>query len=269
MSKHKHICNTKYPIVLVHGIGNRDYRRLNYWGDIPQTLKNYGAKVFYGNQEACQTIEINARILKRNIIKILKYTDCKKVNIIAHSKGGLETRYMIDKLNMADNVASLTTISTPHNGSKVIDIFCKLPELIYKLICKCIDIYFKLLGDRKPDSYDTIKQLSTSYCNRFNTDITNSNAVYYQSYTSAMTNPFSDIGMIFSYIVVYVLEGQNDGLVSVKSARWKNFKGVVYNNKIRGISHCDIVGSKRLNIAKIDVNKFYIGIVNDLKMRGL
>lgn len=36
MSKSKSICKTKYPIILIHGIGNRDYRHLNYWGSIPK-----------------------------------------------------------------------------------------------------------------------------------------------------------------------------------------------------------------------------------------
>lgn len=42
-----------------------------------------------------------------------------KVNIIAHSMGGLDARYMISALGGANRVASLTTISTPHTGSKV------------------------------------------------------------------------------------------------------------------------------------------------------
>ena len=46
----------------------------------------------------------------------------KKIHIIAHSMGGLDSRYMISKLGMADRVLSLTTISTPHHGSPIADI---------------------------------------------------------------------------------------------------------------------------------------------------
>ncbi|MBY6921890.1 triacylglycerol lipase, partial [Clostridium botulinum] len=46
------ICKTKYPIVLVHGVGFRDLKYINYWGRIPKELIRNGATVYYGNQEA-------------------------------------------------------------------------------------------------------------------------------------------------------------------------------------------------------------------------
>lgn len=269
MSKSKSICKTKYPIILIHGIGNRDYRHLNYWGNIPKLLEYHGAKVFYGNQEACKTIEENAKILKKNILKIIKANKYEKVNLIAHSKGGLEARYMIAKLNMDKYVASLTTISTPHLGSKTMDIFCEFPECVYRFISNCGNLYFKILGDTNPDFYNTVRQLTTKYCNNFNLSVKNSNNVYYQSYSSIMSGPFSDIGMFFSYIIVYIIEGQNDGLVTLTSAKWDNFKLAPKNKGIRGISHCDIVDSKRLNRVKVDMKKFYIDIIKDLRCKGL
>ncbi|MFO0865908.1 MAG: hypothetical protein U0744_14870 [Gemmataceae bacterium] len=42
-------------------------------------------------------------------------------HIIAHSMGGLDSRYMITKLGMADQVISLTTLGTPHRGSPFAD----------------------------------------------------------------------------------------------------------------------------------------------------
>ena len=46
----------------------------------------------------------------------MQKTGCGKVNIIAHSKGGLDSRYAISKLGSDKYVASLTTINTPHHG---------------------------------------------------------------------------------------------------------------------------------------------------------
>src|SRR5262249_930507 len=58
------------------------------------------------------SFDFRARQLKEQIEK----TGWKKFNIIAHSAGGLDSRYMISKLGMADRVASLTTVSSPHRG---------------------------------------------------------------------------------------------------------------------------------------------------------
>ena len=62
-------------------------------------------------------------MIKRSILEVLTKTGAEKVNLIAHSKGGMEARYMIKVLGMNTHVASLTTISTPHHGSKTMDQF--------------------------------------------------------------------------------------------------------------------------------------------------
>ena len=54
--------------------------------------------------------------LARRLRDVLRETGAEKVNIIAHSKGGLDSRWAITKLGLAPQVASLTTINTPHRG---------------------------------------------------------------------------------------------------------------------------------------------------------
>ena len=44
-----------------------------------------------------------------------------RVHIIAHSMGGLDSRYMISRLGMENHVLSLTTIGTPHRGTAFAD----------------------------------------------------------------------------------------------------------------------------------------------------
>ena len=41
-------CETRYPILLVHGTGFRDVKGISYWGRIPKALKAHGAAVFFG-----------------------------------------------------------------------------------------------------------------------------------------------------------------------------------------------------------------------------
>lgn len=60
------------------------------------------------------TIEDNAAAIAKVVDTALSENNCEKVNIIAHSKGGLDCRYLITSMGYANKVASLTTINTPH-----------------------------------------------------------------------------------------------------------------------------------------------------------
>lgn len=62
------ICSTKYPIVLVHGVGFRDFKYINYWGRIPRELTRQGAQLFYGHQQAWTTIAESAENIRETIL---------------------------------------------------------------------------------------------------------------------------------------------------------------------------------------------------------
>ena len=262
------ICKTKYPLVMVHGVLFRDLKYFNYWGRIPKELIRYGAAVYYGNQEAAGTIVTNAEDLRKKILEITEETGCQKVNIIAHSKGGLDSRYAISMLNMEKYVASLTTICTPHYGCKFVDLTYKLPDIIYRLIAKIIDSIFSKLGDKNPDFYTTARQFSTHTSKDFNEKVKDSPLVYYQSYMAKMKNLFSDTILTFTYSIIKRLEGDNDGLVSAGSAVWGNFRGVFESKTRRGISHGDIIDLKRQDYKGFDVIEAYVQIVSELKEKG-
>jgi triacylglycerol lipase len=261
-------CKTKFPIILIHGTGFRDHKFLNYWGRIPKALENQGAEIFYSNQDAWGIIEKNAEMIKNSILEVLTKSGSEKVNLIAHSKGGLEARYMIHELGMDQYVASLTTISTPHHGSKTMDLFFNFPLFLYKFISIFVNLYFKLLGDKEPDFYKASRQLSTICCKDFNHKIENAPCIYYQSYTSIMKNSLSDIFLFFPHFFIKRIEGDNDGMVAVNSAKWGDFKGVITGKHLRGISHADIVDLRRLNYSGFDIREIYISIVESLKDKG-
>ena len=71
-----------------------------------------------------------------------------------------------------------------------------------------------------------------------------------------------------SYCMIKPLEGENDGLVSVESAKWGEFKGVFSNARTRGISHGDIIDLKREDYKSFDVLETYVRIVKELKENG-
>ena len=262
------LCATRYPLLLVHGIGFRDFRFWNYWGRIPQTLKKNGAVLFYGNQEALGTAADNAADIKARIFAILKETGAEKVNIIAHSKGGLDARYAISRLGMAPYIASLTTISTPHRGCRFVDSACKLPDGFYRFVAGLFDRTFRRFGDRSPDFYTATRQFSTAYSAKFNAETPDDPGVYYQSYASVMRAWYSDLLLAVPYLLAKASEGANDGLVSVESAKWGHFEGTFQNCRARGISHGDIIDLKRQDYREFDVQEAYVSIVSALKKRG-
>jgi triacylglycerol lipase len=69
-----------------------------------------------------QSSEVRGAQLAEDVDRALADTGACKVNIIAHSQGGLDVRYMIGSLGYGDVVASVVTVSTPHRGTPLADI---------------------------------------------------------------------------------------------------------------------------------------------------
>lgn len=262
------LCRTRYPLLMVHGVGFRDLRYFNYWGRIPAELRRNGAVIYYGNQEAFGTIAYNGEDIRKRIYEIMEETKAEKVNIIAHSKGGLDARYAISTLKMAPYVASLTTMSTPHRGCRFVDYACRLPEGLYRFVAGCFDRTFGKFGDRNPDFYTATRQFSTKASAEFNKQIPDAPGVYYQSYASKMKYPWSHLLLSVPWCMIRPLEGDNDGLVSTYSAKWGEFKGIFANQRMRGISHGDMIDLKRQDYKGFDVAEAYVQIVAELKEKG-
>jgi triacylglycerol lipase len=253
----------KYPVVLVHGIAVSDEEIINIWGRIPERLQENNIKVFFGNTKAWGSYESNAEILKATIDKILDETNSEKVNIIAHSKGGIDSRYLIWKYDYGDKVASLTTISTPHRGAEIADLIYSQEIISSQITRDALMILRELFGDF-PDLINVDYELTTEEMKIFNEEIVMDKRVYYQSIYSVIENPFDDFIYFESYWYIKSVNGDNDGIVSEYSARWGD-------NIIKiegGISHTEIVDIRRKEISGRNIPDIYIRIVNGLSERG-
>jgi triacylglycerol lipase len=262
-------CAATYPVVLVHGIGFRDKIIIGkYWGKTPEALTAHGAQVFEGGQDAYGVIADNAALLKNQILAVLAKTGAKKVNIIAHSRGGIESRFMISKLDMQDAVASLTTISTPHHGSSMADVV--MEEIKDKnILPSVIDFFAAIFGDNNPASYNAGKELTRSFMKEFNRTVPDMTQVYYQSYAGEINDEIVNPMWKLMYETVKKYEGPNDGLVSLDSAKWGTFKGVMSCNGQAKVSHADEVGLHALSgMFCFDSDDFYLEVVHELKMKG-
>lgn len=263
-------CQTRYPLLLVHGVFFRDFRFFNYWGRIPAELKRNGAVLFYGNQQSAASVAECGQELTERIRQILEETGCEKVNIIAHSKGGLDSRYAIVKGNAAPFVASLTTINTPHRGCIFADyLLDKIPDRVCLSVAAKYNAALTRFGDKAPDFLEAVRDLTASSCARLNDLLPDNPQVYYQSIGSRMSRAVSGrFPLNLSYPLVKHFDGDCDGLVSLDSMKW-GAKFICPDIPAgRGISHGDMIDLNRENIPGFDVREFYVSLVKDLKKMG-
>ncbi len=223
------MANQNLPIILAHGIARFDIvkqrlkERLNlpdsqlgdhfeYFKGIKTHLEAHGFKVFHPNQDFAGPVTLRAAQLGDRVNEAISKTGAPKVHIIAHSMGGLDARHMIVDHDMADKVASLTTIGTPHLGTVLADrILNRGGFLLLKRVRQCINL-------------DGFADLTTGACEQFNKraeDQEARNNVSYQTYASAQAFYSIFTLLLPSWILIRYRDGKNDGLVSFVSQQWK------------------------------------------------
>lgn len=269
--KEEKICQTKYPLLMVHGVFFRDFEHLNYWGRIPEALEKNGAKIYYGNHQSAASVENSAKELAKRIQEVIKESGAEKVNLIAHSKGGLDCRYALSELGAAPFVASLTTINTPHRGCLFADYLLeKIPEGVQNSVAGKYNMMSHKLGDENPDFIAAVTDLRASVCETMNEKLSDVPGIYCQSVGSGLGHAVSGkFPLNFSYRLVKHFDGANDGLVAATSFSWGENYTYLTAKGHRGISHGDMIDLNRENIKGFDVREFYVNLVADLKSRGL
>jgi triacylglycerol lipase len=212
------------PIVLHHGLFGYDTVgvgkfRWAYFQGIDKAIRKLGAPVIVTKVHPTGGIVRRATELKAAIESGLAELNGDghhngspaKILLVAHSLGGLDARYMISRLGMADRVAALLTVTTPHRGSPYAD--------------WCVRHLGKRLGgfelmDMLGLDVHGIEDLTTEACARFNQDVLDVPGVPYFSVSAAREWPKVAPFVLHSHKVIQECEGDNDGLVSIKSATW-------------------------------------------------
>lgn len=265
------ICRTKYPLLLVHGVFFRDFDHFDYWGRIPAELKKNGATIYYGEHNSAAAVADSAVELEKRIEEIVRQTGCEKVNIIAHSKGGLDSRTAIAMTSAGKYVASLTTINTPHRGCEFADyLLTEIPEKQQKMIAERYNSVAAKLGDKDPDFLAAVYDLTSQKCRERNEIVHDDPGVFYQSVGSVLQKASSGrFPLNFTYHLVKYFDGENDGLVGIKSFEWGSSLKMLRNTEMkRGISHGDMIDLNRENIKGLDIREFYVQLVSDLREKG-
>jgi len=112
---------TRYPIVLAHGLAGFDelFGVFEYWFGIPDALEDGGATVFVTDVSPFDSSQARGEQLIDQIEQIVAITGKPKVNLIGHSQGSLDVRYVAAV--RPDLVASVTTVAGPHKGAALAD----------------------------------------------------------------------------------------------------------------------------------------------------
>jgi triacylglycerol lipase len=211
--------NQSAPIILVHGIFGFNQltfgglKVADYFRSVAEALRRDGhvvpepPQLNPGGSVAERAQDLKKYLQDPNRGDVFD----KRVNIIAHSMGGLDSRFMISKLEMANRVHSLTTIGTPHHGSPIAD-----------LIVNDVDAALSEFMEHLGVDVQGLLDLTTDACRRFNEQVADANGIHYFSiagqYTPSRTAGIAHGLLGPTHDIIAKTEFNNDGLVSITSA---------------------------------------------------
>jgi triacylglycerol lipase len=200
------------PIVLVHGLFGFDRLRLagwtvaSYFPRIPEYLTAAGNRVLVPKLAPMSGIAERAAQLKAFLDR---ESPDEPVHLIGHSMGGLDCRYLVSRLDMAARVLTLTTIATPHRGSAFADWGTRHLGRVVRPVMEFFSLPFQAFYD-----------LTMESCQRFNAEVVDVSGVRYFSVAGKFEGDWLNPEWQLSHKIVSAAEGENDGVVSVKSATY-------------------------------------------------
>ncbi|GAA5944094.1 esterase/lipase family protein [Sporobolomyces koalae] len=228
----------RLPVVFCHGLFGFDHLgpsaikplQFSYWVGVQEALEAMGVEVLIGRVPASASIEERAKVLCEMIGETFPG---QEVNLIGHSMGGLDARFLISRLKPTNfKVRSLTTISTPHRGSSFADYL--LEDVVGQSRVPMLLSTLSTLG--VPGGGKAFDDLTTTKMARFNEETPDDPDVRYFSYGAEFEPTWSNVFKI-PWGVVNEREGANDGLVSVDSSKWGEYQATLHN-----VNHLDLIG---------------------------
>ena len=251
---------TRYPIVLVHGLfGFDNIGPVEYFYGVPSALRSGGARVYTTTVSAANSTEVRGEQLLTQVKQIIAATGAGKVNLIGHSHGGPTSRYVASV--RPDLVASVSSVAGVNKGSKVADIALGLVPGVTSTLANAVASFINFMsgGSGLPQNGKAaLQSLSSAGAAAFNArhpaglptsacgeGAYVANGVHYFSWSGGKTwtNALDALDPIFLLTGVAMGE-KNDGLV----ASCKSHLGRVIRDDY-GMNHAD------------EVNQL-IGIVN-------
>ncbi|MCA8981014.1 MAG: hypothetical protein KDC14_13385 [Planctomycetes bacterium] len=188
---------TRYPVVLVNGFDVSPLFR--YAPRITDMMESIGGhQVFLAIDTPYAPPQRRARDLWERVRSIRSQTGAEKVNLVCHSLGGLDCRFLVSPAGLhwevdaahteiVESVASITTIGTAHRGTRVADAALgAIPEAeAEEALNRLADSIGEGFAGEPLDGVDlraSLAAISTSEALAFNAQILDAEGVYYQSW---------------------------------------------------------------------------------------
>jgi triacylglycerol lipase len=136
----------------------------------------------------------------------------QRLILIAHSMGGLDARCLIRNFDPDHRVRCLITLCTPHRGTPVARWLLQAHGILPRYARRH---WSKALADLTPE-----------VCHQRNSVLADREDVLYLSFASRRSVSDQPLWLRPFGRIIGLEEGENDGLVSVASARWGDFQGI-------------------------------------------
>ena len=290
-----------YPILLLHGMAGFDQLHnlpldISYFAGVIADLGQHGEPgVVATLAPPYDSSQVRAAIIAKQIDAVLAKTHRAKVNLIGHSQGGLDARILASPngLGYGDRIASVTTISTPHRGTRLTDAALGLLEGLPKdEVDALTDALLELLQrgiyevQTDPNLRAQLIGLSEKHMKtQFNPTYLDDPRVKYSSYagrTNLQTGLFDcdakfpndpthvDIANPLFLPMANLLAGplnhSNDGLVTVESAKWGTFLQCVPADHLKEVGV--LSASQKQLLSKFDHLEFFRTVVGRIRDSG-
>jgi triacylglycerol lipase len=200
------------PVILVHGLFGFDRMgipgaRMDYFRGIAKHLETLGCHAHAVKLSRAKSVPERARELCDAITAL----NHERVDLIAHSMGGLDARYALAHLGLASRVRSLVTVGTPHRGTPLADLAVDGPLGVARRALAALGI-----------SLDAVDWLTTAALERFNKDVLDVPNVRYACVVGGIREATTPIPLAIQPMHAYLrkVAGANDGLVPMASQFW-------------------------------------------------
>ena len=262
------ILKTNYPVFLCHGFGAiGSLVKPSPLHDPCMLMREHGIIAIAPNVVPYASIETRASNWVRLIKEFFDIYQFEKINLVAHSMGGLDMRYAISHLDIAEKVESLTTIATPHHGTFLADLVLKTPEILAGPISDIVDWFGNnVYPSERSNAISSVEQLTLEYMQKkFNPSTPNPDNIPIYSYSAAVgKGTHFSLNPIFKLQgnQIFEVEGENDSFVSVKSAQWGKYLGCI------NLSHLNQINVQVGREFKMKYYDFWTGVIKKLSEFG-
>ena len=262
------VLKTKYPVFLCHGFGAiGSLVKPSPLHDPCMLMREHGITAVAPNVVPYASIETRAYNWVRLIEEVCETYQFEKINLVAHSMGGLDLRYALAHLGIEYKIESLTTIATPHHGTYLADLVLKTPEILAGPISEIVDWFGNnVYPSERSDTIGSVEQLTLQYVREhFNPDTPDPENLPIYSYSAAVgrgTNYSLNPIFKFQNNQIFDMEGENDSFVSVKSAQWGKYLGCI------NLSHLNQIHVQVGREFKSKYYDFWTGVVKKLSEFG-